>query len=216
MLAPKITLIHALTASMEPINVAFARQWPEARRMNLLDDSLSGDLALRGSLDEPIHRRFLALAEYAVSTGTQAILFTSSAFGPCIEAVEQRYRPLPVLKPYQAMIDIATQSGKRIGLVASFEPTLRSMPADFPAGVPLDTELAQGALDALSRGDSQAHDEAVISAARRLRTRGCELIALAQYSMARAASAVGTAVGLPVLTSVDSSVTQLRQLLSGR
>jgi aspartate/glutamate racemase len=198
---------------MEPINVAFARQWPEARRMNLLDDSLSVDLALRGSLDEAIGNRFLALADYAVSAGAQALLFTSSAFGLCIEAVERRHQPLPVLKPYQAMIDIAAQSRKRIGLIASFEPTLRSMPADFPANVPLDTELAEGALDALSRGDAAAHDRAVISAAERLRTRGCQLIALAQFSMARAAAAVGTAVSLPVLTSVDSCVAQLRQRL---
>ena len=42
---PRIALIHALTLSMAPINDALAREWPEALRMNLLDDSLSADLA---------------------------------------------------------------------------------------------------------------------------------------------------------------------------
>ena len=37
----RIALIHALTHSMAPINEALAREWPEATRMNVLDDSLS-------------------------------------------------------------------------------------------------------------------------------------------------------------------------------
>src|SRR5579871_3035578 len=196
---------------MEPINAAFARHWPEARRMNLLDDSLSVDLAAAGNLDDSIYRRCLTLTEYAVSTGAHAILFTSSAFGPCIESAARHYRSIPILKPYEAMIDAAAQSGQRIGLIASFEPTL---PADFPASVALDTELAEGALDALSRGDPEGHDRAVAAAAQRLRARGCEVIALAQYSMARAAHAVSEAVSLRVLTPVDSAVERLRARLS--
>jgi hypothetical protein len=41
----RVTLIHALKHSIAPIEAAFARLWPEARLMNLLDDSLSADLA---------------------------------------------------------------------------------------------------------------------------------------------------------------------------
>ena len=39
----RITLIHALKHSIAPIEAAFARLWPEARLMNLLDDNLSDD-----------------------------------------------------------------------------------------------------------------------------------------------------------------------------
>jgi hypothetical protein len=46
----RITLIHALKHSIAPIEAAFARLWPAARLMNLLDDSLSADLARDGSL----------------------------------------------------------------------------------------------------------------------------------------------------------------------
>lgn len=82
---PRIALIHALPHSVEPINAAFEAQWPDALRMNLLDDSLSADLARSGAgLDAAMHDRFLRLADYAVGTGAQALLFTCSAFGPCI------------------------------------------------------------------------------------------------------------------------------------
>ena len=58
----RIALIHALAHSVAPINIAFARDWPEAQRMNLLDDSLSADLAAGGrGLDAAMHERFMRL-----------------------------------------------------------------------------------------------------------------------------------------------------------
>jgi hypothetical protein len=219
---PRIALIHALAHSVAPINAVLARDWPEAERMNLLDDSLSADLARSGAgLDAAMHRRFEALAIYAEHNGAQAILFTCSAFGPCIEAVAARRPQMLVLKPNEAMIAEAVAAvqngpaGGRIGLVASFGPTLHSMPAEFPPGTDLRTELAVGALDALNAGDGAAHDALVLAAAQRLRDQGCSLIALAQFSMARARADVEQALGLPVLTTPESAARALRRRLAG-
>jgi len=212
----RIALIHALSHSVEPINQAFARDWPEAARMNLLDDSLSADLARGGrGLDEAMHQRFQRLAQYAVDTGAQGILFTCSAFGPCIEAVAARHAPLPVLKPNEAMIEEAAAGGAQgpLGLISSFAPTLQSMPPEFPAHVELMPALAEGALDALNRGDTATHDRLVAEQARVLAARGCTRIALAQFSLARARAACEAAGGLPVLTTVDSAVRALRRRL---
>jgi len=210
----RVALIHALTHSVAPINDALEREWPQCRRMNLLDDSLSADLAASPQgLDDAMNARFVALANYAVGTGADAILFTCSAFGPCIEAVARRHADRPVLKPNQAMIDDAVASGQRIGLIASFAPTLASMPAEFPAGCPLDSELTEEALAALNRGDPQSHDRCVADAAQRLAERGAGVIALAQFSMARARAAAQARCGLPVLTTVDSAVRALRRRL---
>ena len=183
--------------------------------MNLLDDSLSADLARSGrGLDDAMHARFTALADYAVATGAQAILFTCSAFGPCIEAVARRHAGLPVLKPNEAMVQDAADLGGRVGLIASFAPTLASMPEEFPASVDLRCALATGAMDALNRGDAEAHDRAVVAAAQVLAAAGCSVIALAQFSMARAAPAVRDALGLPVLTTPESAVRALRARLA--
>lgn len=220
MSAPRIALIHALAHSPAPINHALERAWPEAVRMNLLDDSLSADLAAAGRLDGAMTARFLALADYAVATGAQAILFTCSAFGPCIDAVKAQHPNLPVLKPNEAMIDeavalSASLGGVPIGLVASFAPTLASMPAEFPPHVQLRTAMAEGAMAALDAGDGARHDAAAAQAAQPLHAQGCGVIALAQYSLARAAPQVAARTGLPVLTTVDSSVRRLRQRLAG-
>lgn len=208
----RIALIHALSHSVAPINAAFARDWPQAQLMNLLDDSLSADLARGGrGLDAVMQQRFQRLAQYAVDTGAQGILFTCSAFGPCIEAVARTHAALPVLKPNEAMIDEAAQGSGKLGLIATFAPTLQSMPPEFGPQVALELALAEGALDALNRGDVVAHDRLIAEQAAALRMRGCTRLALAQFSMARARAACEASSGLPVLTTPDSAVRALRQ-----
>src|SRR3954471_8085692 len=103
----RIALIHALKHSIVPIEDAFSRLWPMPRLANLLDDSLSADLARDGMLTDAMTQRFLTLAHYAKRCGADAILFTCSAFGPCIEACARELAPMPVLKPNEAMIEEA-------------------------------------------------------------------------------------------------------------
>lgn len=207
----RIALIHAGAVSIPPIAAAFARDWPEAVLMNLLDDSLFSDRG-EGALPEGMTQRFLALARYAVGTGAQGILFTCSAFGPCIEACAAALAPIPVLKPNEAMVAAACAAGRRIGLLATFPGTLATMPAEFPPGVTLVPRLAEGAFDALLAGDVATHDRLVVAAARDLAD--CDAIALAQFSLSRAAPAVEQALGRGVLTTPGSAVARLRALLN--
>jgi Asp/Glu/hydantoin racemase len=209
----RIALVHALKHSIVPIEASFARLWPEARLMNLLDDSLSADLARDGRLTSAMTERFQAIGRYVAGTGADAILFTCSAFGPCIEAVARTQAPMPVLKPNEAMIAQALKQGGKIGLLSTFPPTLASMPREFPASVELVHKLAEGAMAALDRGDRAEHDRLVVEAAKELC--GCDVIALAQYSMAPAAAQVAEATGRPVLTTPDSAVAKLKELLGG-
>jgi hypothetical protein len=208
----RIALIHALKHSIVPIEASFARLWPDATIMNLLDDSLSADVARDGRLTSAMTDRFLALGRYVASAHADAILFTCSAFGPCIEAVARAHAPMPVLKPNEAMIEQAVARGHRIGLLSTFAPTLQSMPPEFPSSVQVVPKLAEGALVALDRGDRAEHDRLVAKASRDLRD--CDLIALAQYSMAPAAALVADASNLPVLTTPDSAVSKLKQMLA--
>jgi hypothetical protein len=213
----RIALIHALKHSIAPIEAAFAEAWPRARLANLLDDSLSADLAREGALTEAMTERFLTLARYAARCGADGILFTCSAFGPCIEACARDLAPLPVLKPNEAMIEealaLAGPTG-RVGLMATFAPTLASMPAEFAAAAPgmtLVPCLAAAALAALDRGDGPEHDRAAAAAAAAIAQ--CDAIALAQFSLARAAAVIADVTGRPVLTTPDSAVRKLKRLL---
>jgi hypothetical protein len=206
----RIALIHALRQSPPPIEEAFARLWPQAQLGNLMDDSLSADLARTGHLDEAMHERFLTLGRYARGTGADAILFTCSAFGSCIDRVREDLAPLVVHKPNQGMFAEAVARGGRIGLVVSFRPSLASLMAEFPAEADVTPIYVPGALEALERGDGEEHDRLTAEAAAKA---DVDLLALGQFSLARAADRVRQATGKPVLTTPESAVRELARAL---
>ncbi|WP_144299361.1 aspartate/glutamate racemase family protein [Elioraea rosea] len=221
MATPRIALIHALRHSPGPIAAAFARLWPAPTLANLLDDSLSADLARDGRITEAMTQRFLELAAYVRRAGADAILFTCSAFGPCIDAVKAAHPTIPVLKPNEAMIDAALEAAPsgRIGLLATFPATLPSMRPEFAdaaaargVALALEEACAPAALAALDAGDGVGHDREAATVAATLA--GADVIALAQFSLARAAGAVAAATGRRVLTTPDSAVERLRALLA--
>ena len=88
------------------------------------------------------------------------------------------------------------------------------MPPEFAAvapGLTVVPRLAEGALAALNAGDGEGHDQAAARAAAGLRD--CDVIALAQFSLSRAATSVAAATGKPMLTTPDSAVRKLRRRL---
>jgi len=215
---PRIALIHAVRVSIDPIRAAFAEQWPEARTFNLLDDSLSVDLAAAGSENDAIQDRFHRLANYASDVGADAILFSCSAFGVSIDKVKARHKK-PVLKPNEALIEEALEKGRRIAVLATFAPTLASMRPEFEAlarelgkSIDLDMRFIANAMDALDKGDGARHDSLIAEAAEKVGD--ADAIVLAQFSMARAMPAIERAGRPPVLTSPRSAVAKLKRIFS--
>ena len=139
----------------------------------------------------------------------------SSAFGPAIESVQRLLAPLPVLKPNEAMFAEALGAGTRLGLLASFTPSIAPLAEEFAAmsaargsRAVLQTACAPEAMAALNRGDGAAHDALLATEAMQLKD--CDAIMLAQFSTARARAAVEPASGRPVLTSPDAAVRAMR------
>ncbi len=219
-LTPRIARIHALEESVIPSRLAFANEWPEAKAYDLLDTSLSADLAAAGKLDDAMTDRFVTLAQYAVASAAssaplQGVLFTCSAFGPAIEAVK-RSLSIPVLKPNEAALREAVSIGQRIGLVVSFLPSLGSLRAELheeaaAAGKHVDIfgVCADGALEALQAGEPDLHDQRVAEAAAGLGA--VDVVVLGQFSLARATPVVRTRTTVPVLTTPESAVRALRR-----
>ncbi len=216
---PRIALVHAVTVAMEPIEDAFQEFWPETDRMNLLDDRLSTDRAEDKELTAEITGRIGALAEYATNAGANSILFTCSAFGPAIEAAAEML-PIPVLKPNEAMFIRALEAGDRIGMIATFQPSIAMMQAEFEeacrtAGretAKLRTVLADGAMDALKSGDTETHNRLVAAKAAELT--GCDAIMLAHFSTSRALHNVEDRVSVPVLSAPGAAVLALKARIS--
>lgn len=218
MLEPRIALIHATAVAVDPIRQAFEAGWPQARITHLLDDSLSADLAAAGSLEQRMIDRFVALARYSAGCGADAILFTCSAFGIAIEAARDAVR-IPVLKPNEAMFDEALEAGRHMALVSTFAPSIPSMVRELEAeaarrslALIVRTAGAAEALNALQRGDADRHDELIVSAGEALGD--CDVLMLAQFSMARAAPRFAHRAGRRILTSPGSAVARLKRDLA--
>jgi Asp/Glu/hydantoin racemase len=215
----RIALIHAVPAAMQPVEDAFKAHWREARRTNLLDDSLAGDREQAGQLTPGLSGRIVALARYAVDSGADGVLFTCSAFGEAIEAASAAL-PAPVLKPNEAMFEAALQIGGRIGMLATFAPAVASMEDEFASmarhrgsAARLKTIVAPGAREALLAGELDRHNRLVAEAASDLA--GCDAIMLAHFSMAGAAPRVSDRTGRPTLAAPETAVVKLRSLLTG-
>jgi Asp/Glu/hydantoin racemase len=210
----RIALIHAVTVAMAPVHEAFARLWPEAECTDLLDTSLAPDRERDGELTAAMHGRIATLARYAAGTGAAGILFTCSAFGEAIDAAAKD-SAIPVLKPNEAMFEAALAAGDRIGMLATFAPSVAGMEDEFRelaarrgSSARLETVCVDGAMQALRAGDGATHDRILAAAVPRLGQ--CDALLLAHFSTARAESAVGAAVSRPVLTAPSAAVEKLR------
>lgn len=217
---PRIVLLHATPVAIEPVRLALREAWPEAEPVNLLDDSLSPDRAQMADLSPAMIERFVALGRYAETIGADGILVTCSAFGPAIEALAAAAQ-VPVLKPNEAMFRAAIAGGRRIGMLATFAPSVSTMEAEFAdfvaatgSAATLTTVLVEGAMDALRRGDVATHNRLVAESAAALAA--CDTIMLAHFSTSNAAPLVRQHSAVPVLSSPSSAVLRMRELIEGR
>jgi Asp/Glu/hydantoin racemase len=217
MTMPRIALIHAVTVAMAPVHDAFRRLWPEAECVDILDTSLSRDRERDGELTDKMVERFLLLAKYAEDTGADGILFTCSAFGEAIEQAAAQAR-IPVLKPNEAMFTAAIGAGRRIGMLATFQPSIAGMEDEFRqmaraagSAATVESLCVDGAMTALQAGDGATHDRLIADAAPRLAE--CDAVLLAHFSTSRAAAAVSPVLPCPVLTAPGAAVAKLREMV---
>ena len=215
--APKIYLVHAADVSIPPVVASFRANWPEAKVVNLLEDALMTDLAEDGRLTDAMVERFVHIGRYCVKASADAILFCCSAFGPAIEEV-RRQLSIPVLKPNEAMYEQLVAKDGTVSLLATFKPSLPSMIAEIAAyardkgtNVNVEPSLVDGALQALLDLRPDEHNRLIAEAV--ARQEACDVIALAQFSMAPAKLLAETRTTKPILTTPDSAVAKLKTLL---
>ncbi len=215
---PKIYLVHAAAVSIPPVVASFQLNWPEAQVVNLLEDALMTDLAADGKLTDAMIGRFVHIGQYCVKAGADAILFCCSAFGPAVEECGRQIS-IPVLKPNEAMYEQLVAKSGTISLLATFQPSLPSMLTEIAAfakakgtDIKVEPHLIDGALDALLKNQPDEHNRLIAEAA--AKQKSCDIIALAQFSMAPAKAVAAKYTAKPILTTPDSAVAKLKTLLA--
>lgn len=193
----------------------YSAQAPEFELTNLLDD---GVMRMLGGDDESApRRRLLAMLHTAREEyRAEAALLTCSAVTRASMEWLRAEAGYPLVKIDEPMARLAVAAGRRVGVVATFEPTVattRQLLEDADPRVDVVVECAPEALRALLAGDPATHDALFRDAVSRVSAKRVDAIVLAQVSMARLAAELSGTVRVPLFNSLDTSLDEVRRVL---
>jgi Asp/Glu/hydantoin racemase len=194
---------------------------PELEITNLLDDGLLRLLAAQDL--KTTQARLADMLRVAVETyrAELALVTCSSVPMEMVKELAAAHARVPVLKIDYPMAQAAARAGRRVGVAATFPPTLAPTRrlltnAAEEAGTEIEIveEVAPAAYDALLAGDAARHDELLAAAVERLARQDVATIVLAQVSMARTLPLLAARIGVPVLSSLHTSLAAVRARLA--
>jgi Asp/Glu/hydantoin racemase len=213
-------LIHT-SHTLIPVFQQLCQEYlPGVTVFNSVDDSLVKNIIARGELTPSISKRVADYVASAEDSGADYVLVTCSSIGAAVEAAALEAK-VPVLRVDQPMADLAVQTGKRIGVIATLPTTLLPT-ADLVqrraalAGkeIELTSKLCVGAFEALMAGDAATHD-AIVSAALKELSKDVDVILLAQASMARVVDTLDEAdKTIPIIASPPNAIKYLATILA--
>jgi len=214
-----VTFIHTSPAAVGPLMQFYAGAAPELEITNLLDDGLLRLLA--AGREQDVRRRLEEMLRAAAETYAPelAMVTCSSVSKELTDSLARDFR-FPVLKIDYPMARRAVRAGRRIGVAATFPPTLaptsrllRAAAAEAGAEIEIVEEVAPEAYQALLANDAATHDELLAAAVENLQNKDVSTIVLAQVSMARTLPLIEPGARVPVLTSLHTSLEAIREAL---
>ena len=220
MKAKTLGLIHT-SATLIPVFQQLCKEYlPGVNTFNIVDDSLVKNIIARGEVTPSIFKRVADYVSSAEDSGADYILVTCSSIGAPVEAAAEQ-AGVPVLRVDQPMADLAVQTGKHIGVIATLQTTLqptsdlvKRRAALAGKEIELTSTVVEGAFDALMNGDASKHDELVADALRKL-SKEVDVILLAQASMARVVDALSEAdKTVPIVASPPTAIKHLASLMN--
>jgi Asp/Glu/hydantoin racemase len=212
-----IAVIHTGPVTLQPIKEQISEQIPEARVINIVDDSLLSDVRAAGHLTAEVASRIHSYMANAQAMRVDIILNACSSVGEAVDWV-RNFVSTRIVKIDEAMAEEASSIGRRIGVVATvsttLEPTVRLVKkkaGELGRTVEVTERIAEGAFEALLSGDGARHDEILKSTISALAEQ-VDVVVLAQVSMARLVPQL-EGVRVPVLSSPRSGVAALKRAL---
>ncbi len=216
---PRLALIHATRVAIDPIEAAARDHWPEAETISILEEGLSLDRSKQVELSAGLFRRIVDLCRYAEGADADGVLFTCSAFGAAIERANFEAL-IPVMKPNEAMFDAAFSYGDHIAMIYTFPPAAAGMEEEFldaararGSNAEITSYYCSGALAAKQAGEDEKHNRLIAETASSIDD--ADVILLAQFSMSDAVEDVRKTAQIPVLTSPQAAIHEIRRRVEG-
>jgi len=215
-----VGLVHAVLPALAPMRDALARRMPDVRVINLLDEGLLSEAERLGGLVPQTVDRMASVIELLRKAKVDAVLLTCTAYSPAVPEMQRRFPGLPIMAVDEMMVDKAVAMGRKIGVLATVKAGLDQQVemlsgAATRAGTAIEIvpSLHPEAMDALRRGDRDAHDRILLDALSALMDR-VDLVLLAQVSMSPLIAKLPSNLPKPVLSSPDLAADRLTEILS--
>lgn len=214
-----VAAIHTAAPMVEPTKALFAEHLPDVRLFNIADDSLIQDVIRDGEVTARTARRLTGYYFAAVDAGADLIFNTCSSVGEIADQAMPMVS-VPIVKIDEAMTAGAVEQAARIGVLATLPTTLgptvrlvQRQAGRINKHIHVVEGLAEGAFDAVIKGDAATHDALILETALRLADQ-VDLFVLAQGSMARMEQTLARETRRSVLSSPVSGVLAVRERLA--
>lgn len=213
----KVAIIHTSMVSVEDLRAAFRDEIPEARLINIIDDSLLDEVKTVGHVTPGIVRRMCAYFSQAEQLGVDLIFNQCSSVGEAADVAKATVS-VPVLKVDEAMAEEAVRIGGVIAVVATVASTMgpscrlvERKALEAGKSVVIKQVLIDGALDVLMTQGKDKHNEMVLARVEEA-AKTADVVVLAQGSMV-ALEPLLSHIDKPVLTSIRRGVRKARGVL---
>ncbi len=214
----KIAAIYTGAALVKPLSDLLKETLPGCKVMNILDDSMIAEIIETGYLTKAVKRRLYGYYEIACASGAELILNTCSSIGDAVYGAREFF-PIPIVRIDEPMARRAIELTDSIAVLATLsttlDPTIRLLErcaSEMGKSIHTISALADGAFSAITSGDAQTHDRLIAETAKQVSDR-CEVILLAQGSMARMEEPLARLTGKTVLSSPRLGALMVRDML---
>jgi Asp/Glu/hydantoin racemase len=217
-MSPRVVFLHTVRSVAEQFDALAREMLPGVEVWHIVDEMLAKVTLAEGQVTPFVRRRMVEHARAAEDVAAAALQVTCSSISPAVPAI----RPLvslPVLGIDDEMVQRALALGRCIGIAATAPTALDSLyrlmedaARHAGAGATFERVFCEGAYPYLLSGELAEHDRIVGGYLADLAAR-CDVVVVAQASMARAAEATAPLVPIPVLSSPRPALERLRGLL---
>lgn len=211
--------MHTSFVSVQDLSDLFREIGPEITIHNIVDDSLLPEVLANGGVTSRVRSRMCEYYKAAEDAGADLIFNQCSSVGEVADLATQIVTT-PVVKVDTRMAEVACETGKRVGVVATLEttlgPTCRLIEATarkMGKEIEVVPNLVDGAFDVLISGDRPKHNQMVLDAIREL-SQSVDVIACAQGSMIAILPELEP-LAAPVLTSPRLGVERAVEVIRG-
>lgn len=212
----KVALIHTGFALVEVLKDLFNKIVPGAELINIVDDSLLREVLKEGRVNNAVRARMLHYFIAAEGYDVDCIFNVCSSVGEVADIARQVVNT-PVIKIDETMAEEAVEKGKKIGVAATLQttldPTCRMIEkkADNKGKqINIEKTLCPGAFEVLMAGKPEEHDKIVLEGIQDLLDT-CDVVVLAQGSMARLVDKLEPSVQSKVLSSPRRGVEDVKK-----